>query len=168
MKVRILLLLLTASAVGCDDPCKPGPEPTLEIGTGDASFESLGDTTQLVHGPQGGFHLLLSLRVTHLLGSEFMGGEVTGSIDGVQMADERPWLDFTCNTDTESLETSGHFLIYDTWPDEPDREVTPQDLHLKTTTIEMTVNDLEGTRVSASATTTIVDPCQEGGAPFCE
>ena len=113
------LLLFAATLMGCDDPCKPGKEPTLEIGTGADVFEPLQSTTELVHGPQGGYHLLIAMRVTHMLGSEFMGGEVTGSIDGVQLADERPWLDFTCTTETESLESAGHFLTTTPGPMNP-------------------------------------------------
>jgi hypothetical protein len=52
-----LLLLLTA--------CGTGLDPSVEIGTGEIEFVSVddGDTLQIIQGPQGGFHLLASLRV---------------------------------------------------------------------------------------------------------
>lgn len=52
-----LLLLLAA--------CDPNLAPGLEIGTGEIAFVPLtdGDTLQIIQGPQGGFHLLASLRV---------------------------------------------------------------------------------------------------------
>jgi hypothetical protein len=39
--------------------------PSLELGTGELEFEALddGDTIYVIHGPQGGYHLLASLRV---------------------------------------------------------------------------------------------------------
>lgn len=63
--------LLAASALpllGCppaEDPCG---EPTVEIGTGWERYEPLtpGDDLVMVHGPQGGWHLLVSARVTGL------------------------------------------------------------------------------------------------------
>jgi len=56
---RFLPLLLLLAA------CDPNLPPALEIGTGEIEFLSLegGDTLQIIQGPQGGFHLLASLRV---------------------------------------------------------------------------------------------------------
>ncbi len=60
------LLLSTAcgeSASGLD----AGP-PSLELGTGSASFEPLvdGDTILIVRGPQGGFHFYGSMRASNI------------------------------------------------------------------------------------------------------
>ena len=40
-------------------------EPAVELGTGEIAFEALedGDSIYVIHGPQGGYHLLASLRV---------------------------------------------------------------------------------------------------------
>ena len=45
-----------------DSPCSQEP-PKLEIGTGESSFESIeqGDSLVMVHGPQGGWHMLGSM-----------------------------------------------------------------------------------------------------------
>jgi hypothetical protein len=58
MRCLLPLLLLLAA-------CDPNLAPDLEIGTGEIAFVSLedGDTMQIIQGPQGGFHLLTSLRV---------------------------------------------------------------------------------------------------------
>ncbi len=43
-------------------------DPAIELGTGDLEFVAIenGDTVQVVFGPQGGYHLLGSLRVRSL------------------------------------------------------------------------------------------------------
>jgi len=60
-----LVLTLVAAACGSseDDPMLP---PSAELGTGDLDFESLadGDSIYVIQGPQGGFHVLGSVRVT--------------------------------------------------------------------------------------------------------
>jgi len=47
------------AALGCAQP-----EPAFELGTGELEFEALadGDEILVIHGPQGGYHLLGSLR----------------------------------------------------------------------------------------------------------
>ena len=44
--------------------CGPGPEGSLELGTGELSFAPLadGDVLNMVHGEQGGYHLPLAAR----------------------------------------------------------------------------------------------------------
>jgi len=67
-------LLLVATACGGDDKGKHTGEPggtdpcapAVEIGTGEAFFVDLpsGSALTMVHGPQGGWHMLASVRVT--------------------------------------------------------------------------------------------------------
>jgi len=61
------------ASVGPDDGSEPSVEcgegePSAVIGTGDQEFESLsaGDPVTMVHGPQGGWHILGSLRARHI------------------------------------------------------------------------------------------------------
>lgn len=51
--------------VGVLPACDPNLPPALEVGTGEINFVPLedGDTLEIIQGPQGGFHLLTSLRV---------------------------------------------------------------------------------------------------------
>ena len=57
MGALALLVLLGSACVEA--------EPALELGTGELQFEALedGDSIYVIHGPQGGYHLLASLRV---------------------------------------------------------------------------------------------------------
>ena len=56
----LALALALASCGAC-----VAPEPALELGTGEIEFEALADAGSIyvIHGPQGGYHLLASLRV---------------------------------------------------------------------------------------------------------
>jgi len=56
----IVLVLLAALGNAC-----VAAEPALELGTGEIAFEPLedGDSIYVIHGPQGGYHLLASLRL---------------------------------------------------------------------------------------------------------
>ena len=52
-----------ASCVLVPDPCLPG---RMEVGSGSFSFQEIGtghDEVDLIHGPQGGYHVFGSLRV---------------------------------------------------------------------------------------------------------
>jgi len=65
----VLLLTVSLLAAACDPSASTcgddNPEPEIELGTGELEFVPIddGDSIQLVLGPQGGFHLLGSLRV---------------------------------------------------------------------------------------------------------
>ena len=53
-----------------EDANLDAPAPPLEIGTGEFAFEALPDvspTLEIVHGPQGGYHIYLSMRVRGVL-----------------------------------------------------------------------------------------------------
>jgi hypothetical protein len=134
------------------DGCELGGAPTLVVGTGDVGFEPVGDTVELVHGPQGGFHVYVGLEATHIDNSEFVAGVLTGTIGGVVVTTERPFVDFRCNPDTHTLQSWGTLLIYPLQPEELDQQET-------TITADIMPGDLE---VSASLTTVIVDPILEG------
>lgn len=78
-----LALVVGAIAAGCEaaprtdaghdasGPDARGPDAgaVLEIGTGEQGFEPLGDPpeVELVHGPQGGWHLTMAMRVWQLV-----------------------------------------------------------------------------------------------------
>src|SRR5689334_1921019 len=55
-----------------DDGCALAGEPTLVIGTGESAFEPVEDSVELVHGPQGGYHVYVALEATHIDNSEFV------------------------------------------------------------------------------------------------
>jgi hypothetical protein len=154
-----MLLLLVACSPGggplFDDPCDPGGDPTLEIGTGAYEYEDLepDGTVELVHGPQGGYHVLVGLAATNIdVEGGTASGVLTGTIGGEMLAESSPWLGFRCNAAAGELQTWGTFLIYD---------AQPEDLDGKTTTIDAEVTDLAGDVVTASIDVVIEDPLLE-------
>lgn len=73
MRVTLLALLLvgctppTRDSSSCEATCACAPS-TLRIGTGPLPFEPMqdGQDVVMVHGPQGGWHVLAGLRATHV------------------------------------------------------------------------------------------------------
>lgn len=150
-RISLAPLLLIACSGGKDDggPCAPGPDPTLEIGIGVGGYTAVDNGEfPLVHGPQGGYHLEIGLRATHIDGSDLVTGHLDGLIDGERYATIDPWLDFRCEEAEGALVSWGTRLIYD---------ATPEFLDGKLTDVSAEVTDLAGTTVSASATFTIRD-----------
>lgn len=68
MRLPALTLALTLALPGCDvDYTIDGP-PELEVGTGEFAYEAVadGDELAIISGSQGGFHLLLGVRMRNL------------------------------------------------------------------------------------------------------
>ncbi len=64
--MRMLLVML--ALFGCDlDYTIDGP-PELELGTGEFAYEAMtdGDELTIINGPQGGYHLLLGVRMRNM------------------------------------------------------------------------------------------------------
>jgi hypothetical protein len=134
------------ACAACVGPrCDP---PTLEIGLGLDGFAPLaeGGAFPLIHGPQGGYHLEIGLRATHLDVSSLVTGRLEGTIDGERLASASPWLDFRC--EGEALESWGTRLIY---------ESTPAALDGQTTEIVVEVTDVAGNTVGAEGSFVIED-----------
>ena len=146
-----LLLLLGCGGDPAADPCAPGDAPTLAIGTGEVGFESTAENEpiELVYGPQGGVHLLVAMEATFINDTELVEGQLEGWIDGEQYATSSPWLTFRCNPQTDTQQTWGTFLIYDT---------EPGWLHGVTTEVRATIRDVDGTELTTSTTWVIDDP----------
>ena len=77
----------TGSGTG-DEGCFANP-PQIEIGTGDREFEPLaeGDGVMMVHGPQGGWHMLGSVQITNLSEIVSVHFLIIHSESGVVVAD---------------------------------------------------------------------------------
>lgn len=69
-----LLALVGTALVACAGSAAPAPDgaagpsdaailPRVELGTGNASFVAIGETIELVMGPQGGWHVDVALRI---------------------------------------------------------------------------------------------------------
>jgi hypothetical protein len=63
--MRLLLLAVVAAACGGGAGVDAGP-PQAELGTGELEFETIadGDPMLVVHGPQGGYHLVGAMRAS--------------------------------------------------------------------------------------------------------
>ncbi len=155
MRMLPLLLLFACAGngpdSGDDDACAENTDLSLELGAGAASFEALteGDEIELVRGAQGGYHIEIGLRATGIDASDLIAAELTGEIDGTQLATSKPWLQFRCNPDTGTWDAWGTTLIYDSTPEELDGQST--DVHVELT-------DVSGVDLSADLTLTIEDP----------
>lgn len=82
------------------DPC--GEAAVVEVGTGAAAFEPFGQppTAVMVHGPQGGWHMLGSLRVTGLQQIVSVRYTVTHQASGVVVADNQYRVGMLFDADT--------------------------------------------------------------------
>jgi hypothetical protein len=163
----VLALWIALSACSGDDAdtggttsvggCETGADPTLVIGTGEQAYEPMRAEVGLVHGPQGGYHVLIAFEATHLADG-LIGGQLSGTLDGEVVATSAPWLELRCNPDTDTQQVWGQLLIYSNGGLE---DLQPEDLDGQPTTIKATLTDVDGTAVSASVDTVIVDPLVE-------
>lgn len=100
----VLLWFLACAASEAEDSadesrCEPGPQPTLEIGTGELSFSPLpssGGRLELVQGPQGGIHAIVAFRARWLDSSAPVVTRIVSEVDGEILADVVPYLSFRC------------------------------------------------------------------------
>jgi len=78
----------SGSGTGGEEGCF-ATDPIIEIGTGDREFETLadGDDVMMVHGPQGGWHMLGSVRITHMSEIVSVHFLITHKDSGVVVAD---------------------------------------------------------------------------------
>lgn len=90
------VLALTLAACGTSVPDTDAPvadfdaPPSLELGTGESSFVAVpsGGSLELVHGPQGGWHVVLAARLS---GFDPEGTVLTyGVYDGTTLLTETP------------------------------------------------------------------------------
>lgn len=138
------------------DPCRAGPEPTLEIGQGETLYEPLPDgvpEVTLVHGPQGGYHVLLALRARYLEPDQRVLAHLVGTVEGARLAESQPYLAFRCNGQTDALEAWNLYLIFD---------ARPEDLDGRVVTVDASLTDALGTTVSATRDLLIDDPLLGG------
>lgn len=133
------------------DPCLPGDEPTLEVGHGELGFESLGDgstESELIHGPQGGYHTNIAISATGLDGSHHWTVELEGWIGNDRVGHTFPIAKMRCNRADDALQAWSLLLIWDG---------VPSELHGQTADIIATVEDPSGTMISAEQSLVIWD-----------
>jgi hypothetical protein len=165
-----LTLALCACAVapsdGLPDGCVAGDAPTLDVGAGASEYTALddGDTVELVHGAQGGFHVVIALDGQFLDVAEGsrVPGQITATIDGVETALTSPYLDFRCNPDTGTVQSFGTLLIFTPTEAQLQGLTPPEFLDGKTAEIHAEVTDRDGRVVTADRTVVIHDALLEG------
>ncbi len=61
-----VLLLAGCQPYTAEESCNENPDPAVAVGTGESTFEALatGDPVPIIHGPQGGWHIWTSMRLT--------------------------------------------------------------------------------------------------------
>jgi hypothetical protein len=139
----------TGDTGGPNDPCTPGPNPSLEIGQGEFQFELLepGGMIELIHGPQGGVHTLTGLLARDIDGGDELTAEFRGYLGDAQVGGSFPYVNFRCGD--EGLFAWGVFLFWD---------APPEQLHLQTVRIEVEFTSACGTVLQASKEAIIYDP----------
>lgn len=155
--MALVLVLLACGAPSGDsaadgDGCDEAPEPTLHIGTGELSYQALegdGDPIELVHGPQGGFHVVLALEAVGADASDEWVADMRGYLDDAERAHAAPYVAMRCNPQTDTLQAWGFLLVWDAEPEELDGQL----VH-----IEVDTEDSRGVPLSAAAEFTIEDP----------
>lgn len=140
------------SAAPAADPCEPGPDPELVIGVGEAGYEPLveGDPVELVHGPQGGYHVTLALAGRFLDASDKWALTMSGTVDGELWGQTVPYADARCNEDEGRLEAWNLLLIWDDG-------IPPEQLDGQYAEVEVAVVDAAGTEITATTALTIDD-----------
>ena len=157
--IALLLLLACSkpappadSGLAPADPCEPGPDPELVIGVGEAGYEPLieGDPVELVHGPQGGYHVVLALAARSLDASDKWTLLMSGTVDGELWGQTAPYADPRCNAEEGRQEAWNLLLIWD-------EGITPEELDGRYAEIEVQVTDAAGTVITATSALTIDD-----------
>jgi len=143
----------SADDTAMTDPCAPGESPGITIGKGELAFETLEDDpeTELIHGPQGGYHVNLAFEAVHLDPSAQWTFEMTGLFDGEPWAENSRYVTMRCNPSVSALQAWGVFLI-------AADDLQPEDLHGRSSIVEITATDAAGLTVSDQAEIEIVDP----------
>jgi hypothetical protein len=131
-------------------PCPADIEPsTLEIGHGSGQFLDLvTGPAQLVHGRQGGFHIVLGVRAPGLDTSGPGTANLRGTVDGQVLADHPFVANLVCEDEAVGAQALWINLVL---------ESTPAELHGKTVAIDVEIVDAQGASVSGSAEVEIVD-----------
>ena len=124
--------------------------PRVEIGTGDSTFESLmeAEPVVMVHGPQGGWHMLGSVRTHSMHNIIEVHYTVTDVESGVRVSDNNYRVavveDGECTGYYPGM--YGYLDVADLATDVANRP--PEVLGYKLVDIEMTVTDYEGREVT--------------------
>ncbi|MCB9681326.1 MAG: hypothetical protein H6733_07610 [Alphaproteobacteria bacterium] len=158
---HVVAAVAALGAAGCasTDPCAADDvAPAIELGVGENAFVAAteGEDATLVHGPQGGFHLNLSLALDGLGAQERLPVVLTGVVDGVQLAYAAPYVTFLCDRDAGRGVAWGLRLIFD---------AQPEDLAERDVQVTATLDPGDGTSLADTLALHIVDPLVSTESP---
>jgi hypothetical protein len=135
-----------------EQACEPsGEKPTLELGKGTSEYlgmDAAGGGIEVIHGPQGGYHVDLGLEARYLDPSSDWTVRLTGEA-GDASAESTPFVTMRCNQQVGRLQSWGQRLIWD---------VEGPDLDGRTAAITAVVTDAAGTELSAEVTVELFYP----------
>jgi len=105
----------------------------------------------LVHGPQGGWHVLVGLQASGLDATQVVVAQMVGSLDGEEIArNDSAWLTFRCDAETRRLESWNTFLILQVEDHCP--------VHDQELTVRVELEDSRGRTAMDEVSARIVDP----------
>lgn len=184
-------LLLAAALAGCtgDPPATPSDsaapsdsggvdtatppclraDPELDVGTGDSAFEPLspGDPVVMVHGPQGGWHMLGSVRVrntTDVVNIRF----VIETLAGVVVADNDLNVLLVDEGECQGSYPGMYAYLDVRALEDGEADTPPELLSYETVLMTATITDQEGRAVTGSLEVEAVpdpDDVESGLAP---
>jgi hypothetical protein len=116
------------------------------------SLDTADGVYELVHGPQGGWHVLLGFSATGLAGDAGITvATAEGSIQGQAVAGVAgQWLALTCDESDGAWKAWNVFLIFDV--------TDPAPLHLAPLDVRATLTDARGRVAEGQVSGTILDP----------
>ena len=160
----------TGQQIGTIDASCRCLDPELEIGVGVTAFEAMGDEVEMVHGPQGSWHLPGALRIVNSRNIVRIQTTAWDTATGVVVAPEQNLHVQLVPEDTCQGSYPNMFLYLET--DELDAEQTTAfALSCRDVTIEMCITDTGG-RDACVETTVFVQPdpqdVLDGEAEACE
>ena len=152
----------TDSAAGSEDtgppgdPCLPGADPWLLVGEGETGFSYFdpGDPVELVHGPQGGYHVTMAIRAGYLDNSAPWIVRLDAYIGDDLVAQSVPYANAFCNPSASALDAWNLLLIFN-------EDLAPEELHGQIARVDVSVTDAALIEVEASNELTITDPSLE-------
>lgn len=126
--------------------------PHLEVGTGEEAYEALtsGDPVTMVHGPQGGWHVLGSVRIWNMAPIVDIHFVVTSLTHDAVVADNRYRVATVVEGDCTGLFWGmyGYLDVHEIAEGEMD--TPPELLAYHDLEYQMTVSDMAGTEVAAT------------------
>jgi len=151
MRSYLPLALLLSGCTAPPDRCADAA-PSLRLGTGDVALEPLdpGATVDLVHGPQGGWHLLVSVGATGTADAVHLGLQLTELASQQLVADSAYDLLLVRDTACEGL-AIGLFAYLDTSAIDPDR-AADEVLSGAELRLDVALRDADGLVLSDSVT----------------